>query len=274
MFIDPGFPVQKQQLKVLGQKFESFDVYNFRGESLYDKLEAYLKKGNVAGIIYSNPNNPSWICLSERELQIIAEVADKYNVVVIEDLAYFGMDFREDYANPGNPPYQPTVAHYTDNYILLISSSKIFSYAGQRIAVMVVSENYSIPNQKDLKVYTSLNLDIHLYLEPYILSVQELPIQHNMPSELMLKAANDGTYHYRDEVIEYSQKAKIMKRKLFMDNGFKLVYDKDEDEPIADGFYFTISYPGIKGEELLEKLLYYGVSAISLAITGSEEQKG
>ena len=29
LFIDPGFPVQKQQLKVLGMKYETFDVYNF-----------------------------------------------------------------------------------------------------------------------------------------------------------------------------------------------------------------------------------------------------
>jgi hypothetical protein len=53
--------------------------------------------------------------------------------VVIEDLAYFGMDFRKDISKPGVPPYQPTIAKYTDNYILLISTSKVFSYAGQRI---------------------------------------------------------------------------------------------------------------------------------------------
>ena len=48
----------------------------------------------------------------------------------------------------------------------------------------------------------------------------------------------------------------------------------DEDQPIADGFYFTISYPGFTGEELLEKLLYYGISAIALSITGSEMLEG
>ena len=63
-------------------------------------------------------------------------------------------------------------------------------------------------------------------------------------------------------------------KKLFTDNGFKIVYDKDEDEPIADGFYFTFSYPGFTGEELLSELIYYGISAISLAITGSERKEG
>jgi len=63
-------------------------------------------------------------------------------------------------------------------------------------------------------------------------------------------------------------------KKLFLANGFKLVYDMDEDMPIADGFYFTISYPGLTGMELLEELVYYGISAISLAITGSKRLEG
>ena len=70
LFIDPGFPVQKQQLVVMGQKFETFDVYDYRGEKLKEKLESYLKKGNISAIIYSNPNNPSWICLKEEELRM------------------------------------------------------------------------------------------------------------------------------------------------------------------------------------------------------------
>ena len=49
-----------------------------------------------------------------------------------------------------------------------------------------------------------------------------------------------------------------------------IAYDKDLDEPLADGFYFTIAYPGLSSSELLEELLYYGISAISLDITGSK----
>ena len=115
LFIDPGFPVQKQQLIVMGQKYETFDVYDYRGEKLREKLESYLKKGNVSAIVYSNPNNPSWICLNDQELRIIGELATKYDVIVLEDLAYFAMDFRKDLGTPFQPPFQPSVAHYTDN---------------------------------------------------------------------------------------------------------------------------------------------------------------
>ena len=63
-------------------------------------------------------------------------------------------------------------------------------------------------------------------------------------------------------------------KKLFIDHGFKIVYDKDEGNPIADGFYFTVSYPGFTSDELLLELLYYGISAISLSICGSERLEG
>ena len=89
----------------------------------------------------------------------------------------------------------------------------------------------------------------------------------------MLKAVNDGKYNFVEVVKEYGEKAHVMK-KMFTDNGFNIVYDKDEDNPIADGFYFTFSYPGFTGDELLHELVYYGISAISLAITGSERLEG
>ncbi|MGD0342817.1 MAG: pyridoxal phosphate-dependent aminotransferase, partial [Bacteroidales bacterium] len=89
----------------------------------------------------------------------------------------------------------------------------------------------------------------------------------------MLKAQNDGTFNYRNDVKEYSEKAKIMKG-LFIKYGFKIPYDSDNDKPIADGFYFTVSYPGFKDRELLWELLRYGVSAISLDITGSDRKDG
>ncbi|MEI8007317.1 MAG: aminotransferase class I/II-fold pyridoxal phosphate-dependent enzyme, partial [Bacteroidota bacterium] len=96
LFIDPGFPVHRQQQIVLGLKYQSFDIYEYRGEKLRDKLESYFSSGKIHSVLYSNPNNPSWICFNEKELKIIGELATKYNVVIIEDLAYFGMDFRKD----------------------------------------------------------------------------------------------------------------------------------------------------------------------------------
>jgi aspartate/methionine/tyrosine aminotransferase len=274
LFIDPGFPVHKQQVRVLGQGHESFDVYDYRGEKLRDKLEKYLSTGKVSSILYSNPNNPSWICFTERELKIIGELATKYDVIVIEDLAYFGMDFRKDYSRPGQPPYQPSVAHYTDNYLLLISSSKVFSYAGQRIGMMVISDKVYNTEAPDLLRYYKFSKVGQAMIFGAVYSMSS-GTAHTPQYALhaILKAANDGEFNFLEEVKEYGHKAEIMK-KLFLDNGFYIVYDKDEDNPIAHGFYFTFAYPGFTGEELLRELLFYGISAISLAITGSDRTEG
>lgn len=274
LFIDPGFPVHYQQCKVQGIPIDRFDVYDYRGDKLRQKLEEKLSKGNVAGLLYSNPNNPSWICFTDTELRIIGELATKYNVVVMEDLAYFAMDFRQDYSKPGVPPYQPTVAKYTSNYILFISSSKAFSYAGQRIGMMVVSDHLFETHAPDLtRYYNSPKFgNAMVFGTVYALSSGT---SHSAQYALaaILKAANDGTFNFLDVVKEYGEKARIMK-KLFNDYGFHIVYDKDEDKPLADGFYFTIAYPGFSGADLIEELVYYGISAISLAITGSERLEG
>jgi len=274
LFIDPGFPVQKQQLRVLGMKYESFDVYNYRGDKLKEKLETYLKKGNISTILYSNPNNPSWICFTDKELKVIGELATQHDVIVIEDLAYFAMDFRKDLSKPGQPPYQVSVANYTDNWLMLISSSKAFSYAGQRIGCMVISNHVFARTYPDLKRFFSSDEFGYAMIYGGVYSLSS-GTSHSAQYGLaaMLKAANDGEFNFVEAVKEYGVRAKIMK-KLFTDNGFNLVYDMDEDKPLADGFYFTVSYPGLSGDELLEELLYYGISAISLAITGSEHTEG
>jgi aspartate/methionine/tyrosine aminotransferase len=274
LFLDPGFPVHKQQLRVLGQKFDSFDVYNYRGEKLREKLESHLSKGNVHSMLYSNPNNPSWICFTETELKIIAELAAKYDVVVLEDLAYFGMDFRVDISTPGQPPYQPSVANYYDNYILFVSSSKAFSYAGQRCGMMVISNTLFNREFPDLKRFYSSSQFGYSMVFGTLYSLSS-GVTHSAQYGVaaILKAANEGRFNFVEETKEYGEKAKIMK-KLFLDNGFKIVYDMDEDNPIADGFYFTISYPGMSGEELIGELIYYGISAITLGITGSERTEG
>ncbi|MDX8339986.1 pyridoxal phosphate-dependent aminotransferase [Draconibacterium sp. IB214405] len=272
LFIDPGFPVQKQQMMVLGQKFETFDVFNYRGDKLKEKLESFLAKGNINSIVYSNPNNPAWICFNDEELKIIGELANKYDVIVMEDLAYLGMDFRTDFSKPGEAPYPPTVANYTDNYVLFISSSKIFSYAGQRIGIMAISDKLFSRDYPDLQERfkgTTFGATITLRLLYSLSSGTSHSAQWALAA--MFKAANDGEFNFVEGVKAYGERAKEMKR-LFLENGFKVVYENDLGVPIADGFYFTIGYPGMTGNELVANLLFYGISAIALDNTGSDEE--
>ena len=272
LFIDPGFPVQKMQLQVMGVKLETFDVYDYRGDKLGPKVESYLAKGNICAIVYSNPNNPSWICLTEQELEAIGHLATKYDAIVMEDLAYFAMDFRKDLSVPFQPPYQPSVGRYTDNYILLISGSKAFSYAGERIGVTCISDKLFHRHYPDLAQRYE-GLPFGLVFSTRMLYALSSGTSHSAQYAMaaMLKAAVDGTYDFRKEVSIYGERAHKLKE-IFCRHGFHVVYDKDLDEPVADGFYFTIGYKQMTSGQLARELMYYGVSAICLITTGSHQE--
>ena len=272
LFIDPGFPVQKMQLQVMGVKYKTFDVYEYRGEKLRAKLESYLSEGNICAIVYSNPNNPSWICFNEDELKVIGQLANQYDCIIMEDLAYFAMDFRKDLSTPFLPPYQPTVGRYTDNYMLLISGSKAFSYAGERIGVVCISDKL-FHRHYDALAARYEGLPFGLVFSTRMLYALSSGTSHSAQYAMaaMLKAAADGEFDFRKEIKVYGDRAHKLKE-IFLRHKFYVVYDRDLDEPIADGFYFTIGYPGMTSGELAHELMYYGVSAICLVTTGSHQE--
>lgn len=273
LFIDPGFPIQKSQLRIIGARWEQFDIYDYRGEALRAKLESYLSQGDIAAIVYSNPNNPAWICLEDSELAIIGELATRYDVIVLEDMAYFCMDFRSDFGKPFLPPYPPTVAKYTDNYILMLSSSKIFSYAGQRMAVACVSDKLF---DREFPALAQRYCDAGVFGQTFIASILYMITSGCTASTQyayaeMLRASTDGELDFSTDMKEYARRAERMK-KIFTDNGFHVVYDYDVTQPVGDGFFFTIGYGKMSSGELLKELLYYGVSSISLGTTGSDQE--
>ena len=73
----------------------------------------------------------------------------------------------------------------------------------------------------------------------------------------MLKAACAGKYNFLNDVKVYGERARKLKD-IFLKNGFYLVYDNDLGDPVADGFYFTIGYPGMTSGELMKELSIMG----------------
>lgn len=274
LFIDPCFPVQKQQCAVIGVRVEAFDVADFRGEAFGEELERHFQTGRIAAVLFSNPNNPSWMCLTERELEILGRLATRYNVMVIEDLAYLNMDFREQRGMPYEPPFQPTVGRYTNNCVHMISCSKMFSYAGQRAAIVAMNPYLAH------RPYPALAERYHndgefmrnfVYIVLYSLSSGVThSVQYAMAA--MFKAACQGTLRFVENTREYARRARRIKE-IMEKNGFRIVYDKDADgQPVGDGFFFTFGYRDWTGEQLLNKLIYYGVSAITLSNTGAQRE--
>lgn len=272
LIINPGFPAQRHQAKILDMNVERFDFYHYRGKKLEEKLESIMSSGRISGMIYSNPNNPAWFNLTEEELEIIGRMATKHDVFVIEDHAYFGMDFRKPLGRPGEPPFVPTVARYTDNYILLISASKMFSYAGQRIAMVCMSEDVCDSTSEPIRQFYEMPTfgDAYVFGVLYCASSGTThSAQHAYAA--MLDAAADGRLDFVAECSEYGRRAERAKR-LFTDNGFHIVYSHDGDAPIADGFFFTVGYNGISGRQLHADLLRHGIATIPLRTTGSLQE--
>ncbi len=273
LYIDPGFPVQKMQAAVIGARMASFDVADYRGAAaLRTKLEEVLSSGRVCCLIYSNPNNPSWMCLKDDELQVIGELATKYDVVVIEDLAYMTMDFRRPLGRPFQAPFQPTVSRYTDNYVLMLSGSKMFSYAGQRIAVACISDRLFARSYPTLAARYGISRfgAVYAYNMLYTLSSG---VSHSAQCAMaaMMHAATEGAYSFVDDVREYARRTARIKQ-IMLPYGFSVVYDRDQDEPVSDGLFFTIGYHDMEGGKLLRELLYYGITGIVLSTTGSTRQ--
>ncbi len=269
LYLDPGFPVNKLQTKFLELKEMSIDLFNYRGEALIDKVEEIFSSKEIGGLLWSSPNNPAWVCLKEEELDGLGKLLTKFDVIGIEDSAYFGMDYRQDYSIPGEAPFIPTIARYTDNYFLTISSSKIFSYAGQRIAITVISPGLLEKRYKNLRNFFDTERIGHAFVHggiyPTTAGVSQSP-QYGLAA--LLESASNGDYNFLEEVEIYSKRAKKIKI-IFEKFGFKLVYDLDMNEPIGDGFYFTIYRPGLSGKDLLFQMLRYGMAGIPLSTTGS-----
>ena len=272
LFIHPGFPVQTDQCRVIGLKTIGLDIHDYRGPKLIEKLDEIMQSGKIAGIVYSNPNNPSWVCFTDEELRGIGTLATKHDVIVLEDLAYFAMDFRRDLSRPFEPPYQATVAHYTDNYVMTISGSKAFSYAGQRIGVCCISDGLYNRVYAPLKEMFGVG-EFGRFLDARVIYTLSSgcchSVQHAMAA--MMEAACDGRFDFVSEVREYGRRAAYMKSVLLA-NGFYLVYDNDMGEALADGFYFTVQYPSMTDLALTKELMYYGIAVYPLDTMGSHEQ--
>lgn len=271
LFVNPGFPAQRYQAKILGLKEESFDIYSFRGKALEAKLEEFFSKGNITAILYCTPNNPAWINLTDEELEIIGRLCTKYGVIAIEDLAYVGLDFRSNFSTPYKEPFVPTVAKYTDNYIFLVSASKIFSYAGQRIAMVCFSPAIAHTECAAMAEYFGMPT----YLKAFVFGVLYAlssgtahSAQHALAT--MLGAAVDGRLNFVEECRAYEHWGARAKE-AFNANGFHIIYAKDGDREISDGFYFTAGYKDLTSAQLQAEMLRYGIAAISLPTTGSEQ---
>lgn len=271
LVLEPSFSANKQQMAILGIPWKGVEIADLRASGLEQALRAEFSEGGYAGIMYSNPNNPSWMCLTDEELAGIAGIAREAGAIVIEDLAYFCMDLRgSGYGIPYSEPYPPTIARYTDKYIMLLSASKIFSYAGQRIGVMCVGPGLYHTQFPALSARYGgsgiFGLSITGGILDMITSGCTASTQYGLAA--MMDSSCEGRLDFVGDVSEYGARAARMKE-IFLRHGFTLSYGSDARGPVGDGFFFTLSRAGMDSGRLVDELLAYGVSTVSLEKMGS-----
>ena len=272
IYLSPGFPSHFLQAKILGLEARSLDIYDNRGDKLGQSLEELMSDGKVCAIVYSNPNNPAWVNLTEGELKTIGELCTKYDVIALEDMAYLCMDFRSDRSKPFQPPFQPTVGRYTDNYAIMISASKIFSYAGERVGLVAISQKLYEREYPELKErYGLAGFGENFVLTYIYVNTSGCSRSAQNAMSEMMEASVSGKYDFVGEVREYARRARRSKE-IFFKHGFSLVYDKDLDQEVSDGFFYTVGYKDMQGSDLLYDLMRCGISAITLTATRSKQQ--
>jgi aspartate/methionine/tyrosine aminotransferase len=266
LFLEPGYPPMKAQARFLGIKPIGIDLYDYRGDRLIDAIESTVReKGSIGAISWSNPNNPTWNVLTEEELKGIGRICDRRDIVAIEDAAYFGMG-----AHGGSPA---TVARFTDNYFLLLSASKMLSYAGERIGVLGVSPRMMRRRYEGLEASFGTR-EVGVALKRTIFNLTAgAPHSAQYAVAALLEALNAGECDLERSLAAYGQRAREIKRTL-VDNGFHLIYESAEGSTSGDGFYFTFGYQGFDAIQLFKELLYYGVTALPLQLFGSSRSDG
>ena len=274
LYLDPTFPVTRYQAKFLGLRSEGIELYDNRGDRLLEAINEKISGGNVGGLLWSSPNNPSWSCLNEEELKGIAEICDENDILAIEDLAYLGMDFRKDYSKPNTKPYIPTISKFGKNWITLISASKAFSFPGPRCGLAIISPELNEQEFEQLGNFCGRKRFGHAFsLGGLYVTTSGTSHTAQFALAKMLEKATSGEYNFIKVTSAYGKRAKKV-RSIFLKYGFKQVYEKDMDETVGDGFYLTMSYPGYDGTNLMLELMKYGISTITLKSTGSNRHEG
>ena len=278
LLLAPGFSVNELQARNLGVKTKWVDIHGKYGDDLVNLVEAELGSGNIAGMLWSSPNNPTWRVLSERELKGIGASLTKHDAIGMEDLAYFGLDSRmKDRRIPGQAPYFPTIANYTNNWVLILSGSKIFNYAGERIGATVLSDHVAGITSEHLQQFYNRrrywDAIVQGGLYSTVASVSQ-SAQRAFAAGLRAAADPDHPFNYFEYDKPYEDRARAV-RERFLSNGFSMPYDKDDFGEIGFGYYFTATHPGFKkGSELALEMLKYGMTAVPLVGFGGNRHEG
>jgi aspartate/methionine/tyrosine aminotransferase len=244
------------------------ELDGLHGAQLIAALEEAFATRDVALLCWASPNNPTWSILTAEELQAIAALCARYDVLPIEDLTYLGMTG----GGQGGSARLPSISQYAARYFIVLSASKMLSYAGERVGFLIGSQTLLVDNSTAIARISGVE-SIERSCSSMIFNISAgapHSAQHGVAQAL--EAINEGKLDLERALAVYADRARQLKEFL-LENGFYLIYD-DEAQRAADGFYVCFGYPNLSGNELLRRLLVYGVTVLPLSLFGSTRTDG
>lgn len=120
---DPFFIVYKVLVEQCGGKPVFYDTYpdfTLRRREIESKISAKTKL-----IVVNSPQNPTGACYSQSELEMVADIAMRHNLLVLSDEAYDRFDYDDEFVSMFSMAPERTV--------MLSGFSKSFGMSGWRI---------------------------------------------------------------------------------------------------------------------------------------------
>ncbi|PGA28622.1 aromatic amino acid aminotransferase [Bacillus thuringiensis] len=189
---------------------------------LPEQIEAVITAKTKA-ILLCSPNNPTGAMLNKSELEEIAVIVEKYNLIVLSDEIYAELVYDEVYTS------FVSIKNMREHTILISGFSKGFAMTGWRLGMIAAPVQFS-----------ELMLKIHQY------SMMCAPTMSQFAALEALRAGNDEVIRMRDS---------YKKRRNFMTKSFN---EMGLTCHVPGGAFYvfpSISSTGLSSAEFAEQLL-------------------
>ena len=135
----PSWVSYGPQAQLLGKAVQTIKTqrsnrYLLQAEELEQQCQALTDTPKL--LIINSPNNPTGAVYRQDELEGLAVVCRKYNVIVISDEIYAMVDFT-------NRPFSSLSHYYPEGTIVTGGLSKSFAAGGYRLGIMLIPEQLS-----------------------------------------------------------------------------------------------------------------------------------
>jgi len=124
------------QVKLIGRDYSILETsfknnYKLQAHVLETYCKKHAPQNNI--LIINSPNNPNGAVYSKVELEKLAMVCDKYDIIVLSDEIYSQISFKNSHA-------KSISNYYPEKTIVFGGISKVFSAGGYRLGYMMLPE--------------------------------------------------------------------------------------------------------------------------------------